>query len=890
MCINKLKFILFGCLIVGNLELTKAQFRINEYSFSNQGAVNDPLGGVGPLATPDWVEIYNFTTIPRNITGWWLSDDRNNLRKWQFPLDLTNNNITIPSTGYIKVFLCGHNAQPVNQELHANFQVNQTQGTPKLYITNVNATTPSDSVVIKRTQPNHSWGRYPNGGAVWRLYDVPTPAAANASTYYRDYCPKPTFSLPAGFYGGGSVTVSIDDPTPSTSPLYGIFEIWATTDCRVPVAADVIGTTQGQITTTTGGGTNVVANTVRAKIVDPTPAPGKQYLDSFEEIATYIIDSTYKNATICVCTDTTQLFSGTTNLLPSTLEYFEKDKKRKILSIGDAFQYPLHPGPIAFRQKPFYFHAEDEYGYNYTNIYQFHKDPKLGLSNRTDFPLLGFRAGGVENFPNGGYPANSFGGASHVRDFFNHTYALRKGLKFDAQHYQPVYMILNGMPFGVYYNVEPYDSTYTKYYYNKENVNFLVKAGTPVALHGNTTSWNSFFTYFINPLFDIHKPYAMNTVDSAINRPSLYDYLIYNMYAVNTDFDNRYAAWWEGLPDSTNNARTKWRWALMNTDNTWGFNLNNSIGLPILDWTSSPCDYEMSFAPTSPVNPLVPIWRKLMQNDTLRDEFITRYSDLVNTTLSCDSLNEHLTYIRDQIKVDMKSHVWFFANDPNCPSWPNCGDSLKYWNDMVDSMKMFINKRCKEINNVIATCYNKPGPYNLCIDIDPPNSGVVKLNSLYLNTFVWNGKYFDSITNTAIAIPDTNYVFDHWETQLVVKPSSSSDTITFFVNRDVCLKAIFKLKPAHETTGEPMIPTAFSPNGDGYNDIFNVYGTLNATSFEMDVFNRWGQQVFHSSDKSVGWDGRFNGAEAPAGVYAYRYSIKIGDKTYANKGSVTLLR
>jgi gliding motility-associated-like protein len=111
------------------------------------------------------------------------------------------------------------------------------------------------------------------------------------------------------------------------------------------------------------------------------------------------------------------------------------------------------------------------------------------------------------------------------------------------------------------------------------------------------------------------------------------------------------------------------------------------------------------------------------------------------------------------------------------------------------------------------------------------------------------------------------------------------------VNQNACLIAVFKLKPASETYGTPMLPGAFSPNGDGNNDTLNVYGIANASSYSFEIYNRWGERLFYSIDKSQGWGGTYpNGTPAAVGVYAYRYDIIINGKTYIKNGSVTLLR
>lgn len=90
--------------------------------------------------------------------------------------------------------------------------------------------------------------------------------------------------------------------------------------------------------------------------------------------------------------------------------------------------------------------------------------------------------------------------------------------------------------------------------------------------------------------------------------------------------------------------------------------------------------------------------------------------------------------------------------------------------------------------------------------------------------------------------------------------------------------------------GVALIPNAFSPNADGINDVFRISGRF-ITSANLVVYNRWGQQVFTSSDFTAGWNGKIKGEDAPAGVYVYYAEVAFdnGD-TKILKGNVTLIR
>ena len=74
---------------------------------------------------------------------------------------------------------------------------------------------------------------------------------------------------------------------------------------------------------------------------------------------------------------------------------------------------------------------------------------------------------------------------------------------------------------------------------------------------------------------------------------------------------------------------------------------------------------------------------------------------------------------------------------------------------------------------------------------------------------------------------------------------------------------------------ELYLPTAFSPDGDGDNDIFMpVVVTSNLESFEINIFDKWGSIVYSSEDPNQGWDGKFKNTAPASGIYIYRVSYK----------------
>lgn len=89
-----------------------------------------------------------------------------------------------------------------------------------------------------------------------------------------------------------------------------------------------------------------------------------------------------------------------------------------------------------------------------------------------------------------------------------------------------------------------------------------------------------------------------------------------------------------------------------------------------------------------------------------------------------------------------------------------------------------------------------------------------------------------------------------------------------------------------------FIPTAFTPNGDGINEVFFVYGA-EINDFTMQLYDRWGNMIFESKDLYEGWDGRAKGGTeiAQQDVYVYKvFVIDFEGKQHKYTGSVSLLK
>ncbi|HRO99905.1 MAG TPA: gliding motility-associated C-terminal domain-containing protein, partial [Flavobacteriales bacterium] len=87
------------------------------------------------------------------------------------------------------------------------------------------------------------------------------------------------------------------------------------------------------------------------------------------------------------------------------------------------------------------------------------------------------------------------------------------------------------------------------------------------------------------------------------------------------------------------------------------------------------------------------------------------------------------------------------------------------------------------------------------------------------------------------------------------------------------------------------VPSAFTPNGDKVNELWAWTSECEPAEFEVVVFNRWGEEVFSTTDPSKPWDGTSRGALAPDGLYLFRmgYRLPYQDRKQV-QGSLVLLR
>lgn len=833
--------------------VANSQVIINEYSCSNSNGSVDSYGD-----NSDWVELHNIGATTFDLSGYYLSDNSNNLAKWEIPAGAT-----VPAGGYIMVRASKRDAFNAG-ELHPSFGLTQTKN--EWIILSSSSGAIQDSLkIVNMTQNDHSYGRTTDAASTWSIFTTPTPNAANTGGLDY-YSAKPTISLPAGFYSG-TQSVSLATTDASATLHY-------TTDGSQPTAASTVYSGPISITATT---------VVRVIGISSNPSVPP----SFTETNTYFIDETHTVPVLAVCGDQVMDFLNNaapgsfSNNFDGAFEFFEDNGLE--VSEGEGYYNKHGNDSWAYDQRGFDLVVRDEYGY--TNAI---RHPIFTTKNRPEYQRLIIKAAANDNYP--------FEDGAHIRDAMVHTLSQNAELRMDERTSRFAVIYVNGQYWGVYDLREKVDDAdFTDYYYNQDkfNIEFLKTWGATWAEYGDQTNphpeWEAFKAYVVGGNMQDPAQYAY--VKSVFNTGSLIDYVVLNSYIVTSDWLNWNTAWWHGWVPPPVGDKQKWRYALWDNDASWGHYINYT-GVPTTGPDADPCNADNLPDPGGQGH--IPILNQLLLNDEFSQQYITRYADLINGPFGCPAMHALLDSMVAVIDPEMPRQI---------STW---GGTYAGWQANVQTLRDYIDARCVAMTQGLIDCYNLTGPFDLTVNVDPPGAGTIKVNSTWAPFYPWTGQYYGQINTLFKANANANYVFDHWgaNNHTFMYADSLNDTLDLMSSDTVVAYFIYTdtattNPPIVTPPGQPNpstytgihIPNAFSPNDDGNNDWLEFFAGWDITSFEIQIFDRWGTKVFGTGTVGDFWDGRHKDKLVNTGIYTY-VLIYESSETGSNKttGNITVLR
>ena len=178
----------------------------------------------------------------------------------------------------------------------------------------------------------------------------------------------------------------------------------------------------------------------------------------------------------------------------------------------------------------------------------------------------------------------------------------------------------------------------------------------------------------------------------------------------------------------------------------------------------------------------------------------------------------------------------------------------------------------------------------------PVASPVVTTSNITVSsvTFNWNPipgatGYQVSVNGGVFTIPSSGSN----GTTHTVTGLPSAQAVAFSVRAlggQTCQNSAVTIATAVTLATEIFVPNVFTPNADGKNDFFLIYGN-DITAIDLKIFSQWGEMIYASRDNTRGWDGTYKGKKQPIGVYVYVVNVTLRNGSKVDrKGSISLVR
>lgn len=913
---------LLSLLFLSAAATVNAQVVVNEVCASNMSGYADNYGEF-----EDWFELYNPGAAAVDISGWWLSNRAGNPMKWQVPAGMV-----IPAGGR-QVFICSKRDETVGGFVHTSFNLNQAES-DHVRLSNP-AGDPVDDFEFTpemRTKLGHSRGRTTDGAATWSLFNNPTPNAANGGAS-PEYMAKPTLSPEAGFYGGAQ-NVTITGPAGAT--------IRYTTNGSEPTA-----------TSTAYAGPIAVNNTtvIRAACFG---SAGEQ--PSFTETNTYFINTSHTVVVLSIAGDQVDdLLDGDGFIQPfGSFEYFGEDGQLRDEAVGEFNEHGQDSW--AYDQRGFDYIARDQTGYNDAIHYPIFRTKDRDKFQRLIIKAaagdnFNFGPGQPAHIRDAYVQALSQTGnlrldersyepaVLYVNGQYWGVYDMRE--KVDDHDYTRYYYDQDEFNIQM---LKTWGGTWSEYGGAQAQtdwntlrdyiMNNDMGDATAFAYVDGQFNWKSLIDYFCLNSYTVCADWLnWNTgwwrgrdLDGDHKK---WGYILWDMDATFGHYTN-----FTGIPNQTPTADPCDAEQLPNpggqghtlileklmaeNEMVHDYYVNRYIDLGN---TLFSCDHMIPFldslvaliAPEMPGQVArwggsVAEWEANVQ--VMRDFIETRCVAFEEGMVDCYELEGPYDVVFNvdpplsgeivinslQPDVYPFSGTYYGGINTNLAPVPNEGYRFSHWevfstNSVLPSTTdSLVTIDFLTADSVVAH-FEEPIRYEVVLDVDPRVEGA---------EITFDGVLYTDFPATASVPQNTDvefrikaplyYDFLYWTVaQNGYTPDDSSMVMlnTVIAGPDTI---VAHLQPQEYVY---YVPTAFTPNGDGINDHFlPIANVIDLDTYDLRIYDRWGRDLFATTDPSMGWDGTAGGSNVPLGVYAYRaYAIDaIKGDVYEIRGHVTVVR
>ncbi|MCS6818816.1 MAG: CotH kinase family protein, partial [Chitinophagales bacterium] len=615
-----------------------------------------------------------------------------------------------------------------------------------------------DSLYILECDIDHSFGRVKDGSDTLCYFYRATPNMSNDSNFsFSEYYEITGIFPPAGFYDS-SIFITLQAP-PGVSVHYTI-------GGKTPDESDPVFSAPIRIDTTCVVSFRAYGN--------GAGKPGKTIRHTY-----FIAEPQFSLPLISISTDPINLWSDSigiytkgqnyNSLYPyfganfwkkwerlSHIEYFGEDKQ---LKFKGPFGLKIHGNWSRGQpQKGLRVDFDHKYGFPMAN-----------------YPLIpdkqhihAYRAFNLRNAGND-YFGSRFRDALMQRSM--------KNTHVDYMGYSPAVVYLNGCYWGLYEIREKVDQEYLRFNHHvNPNAVDLISYDHNLGFQVHNGTDSAFYDMFYRITATPPDADSFETlVKKFIDFKNYSDYFIAQIFYANSDWmgewTNNIKCWKAHEPGS------RWRYILWDMDFGCGF--KNPDGNKLM---SKPDDYMWNRARRPLIsNEHSRLFNHIISNKSLRNYFLNRMADLVNTTLRVDSFEALATQMKNEILSEISRHH---------QKW---GGNMASFEQSIENMIEFVRNRPQYLFQHAVEEFQLNKHITITLDIQPEGAGHIFLNTIDIKHFPFSGTYFDGVPVNVKAIANDEYEFSHWHA-LRNFNSLPYDSLHINITESDTLVAVFRNK------------------------------------------------------------------------------------------------
>jgi parallel beta-helix repeat protein len=699
---------------------------------------------------PDWVELYNDSSVAVDLSGYYLTDNFNTIGKWAIP-----SGTHIPAKGFFTVFADGYDAAPgkadtrtyypyditfTTRNYHANFKLSDGGEEIGLSRKTGSGFFLVDSVVFSQQLPDVSMGRNPNDGLKWHMYDQPTPGAANTTPPKNTlkYSPSVSFSIVGGFYNAAQ-TLSLS--APFNAPIY------YTTDGSAPTTASNRYSSPITVEATT---------IIKARSIDSILLAGPVTTNTY-----FIGEKKRSLMAVSIVADSSFLWDSAFGMyknslkgreIPASLEFYGIDGKlatrvRAGISPGSLTSY-LSP------QKPLQVSLKGKYGDDFIWCQLFGK--KVAC-----FARLRFRNSG------------DAWATSLMAD------ALVEPMSQDqmdnaTQAYRPVVVYLNGKYWGIQDMREQFDPQFFTSNFNVDpttlndvRTTILPPAPGHEGWEVSEGTWDDYQTLMsLVRTADMNDTLTFGKIAALMQVNSFIDFMSAEDYAVNVSWGHNIELWKvQGLP---------WQWLLADFDRAFMY---SKVAINL--FTNGGGGLSGSIMPKDT------LFTTLMNNPEFKNRFLQRFAAHLNSTFHPARMTSIIDSVSTLLEPEMPNHIERWKADTGI-------QSMDEWKAEVENLRKFAAQRPAIVFAQLASQFKLDGTAKLTVALSKAGAGDIFVNEVKMCAGADSMMYFKGIPLHLKAVARPGYSFVRWE------GVGESETMSLTLDGNNTVEAVFEESGMHE--------------------------------------------------------------------------------------------